>query len=194
MANVNAPSGLKPVRHINGAPYNGAANVYFVPASDSTAIYIGSLVKFAGSADANGVATVTGNVATGNSMVGVMVGAVPVTNASPTYREASVDRYIMVADNPSLIFEVQEDAIGGALAVGDVGNVAEFIGFTGGSTATGLSSMQLDTSTKVASGGAAKDALIFGFVQRADNEVGNANAKVLVRLNNHALVNAFVGA
>jgi hypothetical protein len=44
MANSNAPTGLTPVRYASGAPYNGAANVYFVPASDSTALYIGDPV------------------------------------------------------------------------------------------------------------------------------------------------------
>lgn len=193
MPNANIPTGLKPVRYLSGAPYSGAANTYFVPASDSTAIYRGGLVKLAGSADATGIATVTGNVSTGNPVVGVVVGVVPVTADSTIYRAASTDRYVTVADDPNLVFEIQEDAVGGALAAADVGNVADIIGFTGGSTITGLSSMQVDTSTKTAGGDGTEDVLIIGFVQRPDNEIG-ANAKVLVRLNNHSFVDGNTGA
>ena len=157
MANANAPFGLRPVRYLSGAPYNGAANRYSIPSTDSTAVYIGGMVKPAGSADANGVMTVTGNVSTGNAVIGVVVGVEPVTASSTIYREASVDRYVWVADDPSLVFAVQEDAVGGALAVTAVGNAADGISFTSGSTTTGLSSMQLDTSTATASGDGAPE-------------------------------------
>jgi len=194
MANANAPAGLRPVRYLSGAPYNGAANRYSIPSTDSTAVYIGGMVKPAGSADANGVMTVTGNVSTGNAVIGVVVGVEPVTASSTIYREASVDRYVWVADDPNLVFAVQEDAVGGALAVTAVGNSADGIGFTSGSTTTGLSSLQLDTSTATASGDATEDFLIVGFLQRPNNEVGVANAKVLVRLNNHFFIDGQAGA
>ena len=173
MANANAPFGLRPVRYLSGAPYNGAANRYSIPSTDSTAVYIGGMVKPAGSADANGVMTVTGNVSTGNAVIGVVVGVEPVTASSTIYREASV---------------------GGALAVTAVGNAADGISFTSGSTTTGLSSMQLDTSTATASGDGTEDFLIIGFMQRPNNEVASANAKVLVRLNNHFFIDGQAGA
>mgnify|MGYP006137790821 CR=1 FL=1 len=44
MANVDRPSGLKPVRHKSGAPYNGAANPYFIPSGYATALYVGDPV------------------------------------------------------------------------------------------------------------------------------------------------------
>jgi hypothetical protein len=194
MANTNAASGLRPIRYLSGAPYSGAANKYCIPASDGTAVYIGGLVKPAGSADADGIMTVTGNVSTGNAVVGVVVGFVPETAQSTIYREASTLRYVWVADDPNLIFAAQEDAVGGALAVTAVGNSADLISFTTGSTVTGRSSMQVDTSTATASGDGTEDVLIVGFVQRVDNEVGVANAKVLVRLNNHFYIDGQAGA
>lgn len=193
MPNSNAPAGLRPVKYLSGAPYNGAANRYCIPASDATAAYIGSMVKPAGSADANGVMTVTSNVATGNPVIGVVVGVEPVSGDSTTYRVASTLRYVYVADDPNLVFEVQEDSVGGALAVTAVGNVADATGFTGGSTTTGLSSTLLDSSTATASGDGTEDLLIWGLVQRPDNEIGST-AKWLVRLNNHFLVDGSAGA
>lgn len=193
MANVDAPTGLTPVRYLSGAPYNGAANRYYIPASDGTAAYVGGLVKLAGSADADGVATVTGNVATGDAVVGVVVGVEPVTDESTVYRVASTARYVFVADDPNLVFKVQEDSDGGALAATAVGNTADLTAFTSGSTTYGYSSIEIDSSTATASGDGTEDVFIWGLWQSPDNAIG-ANAKWLVRLNNHAFVDGFAGA
>jgi len=188
MANSNTPFGLRPIRHINGEPYNGSATRYYVPASDSTALYIGDPVIIAGSADADGVATVTKATAAGGAyMLGPVVSVEPITRDSTTYREASTARYVWVADNPDLVFLVQEDGVGGALAVTDVGLNADWIAGSG-STVTGLSGMMLDTSTKATT--ATLQLRIQGFNQSVDNEVGSANAKVLVTINLHSRRNA----
>lgn len=190
MANTDAPQGLLPVRYLSGGMFTGAANTYFVPASDATAIYKGGLVKLAGSADANGIASVTGNVATGDAVVGVVTSVVPVTADSTIYREASTDRYVTVADDPDLMFEVQAD---GSLAATDVGSVADLTGFTGGNTFTGLSSMEIASATATAAGDGTQDVLIVGLAQREDNDIASANANWLVRLNNHAFIDGNTG-
>lgn len=187
MANTNAPSGLRPVRHRNGAPYNGAATRYYVPSSDGTALYLGDPVVLAGSADANGVATVTKATAgSGAYMLGPVVSVEPETRDSLTYRAASTARYVWVADNPDLVFEVQEDGVGGALAATNVAQNADWVDGTG-STTTGLSGVQLDSSTAATTN--TLQLRILGFVQREGNEVGSANAKMLVAINLHSLRN-----
>lgn len=193
MANSDNAKGLRPVRYQGGAAYTGAANRYYVPASDGTAIYLGGLVKPAGSADASGVMSVTGNVSTGNAVLGVVVGVEPVTAESTIYRVASTERYVLVADDPNLVFEIQDDSDGGDLAAANVGNTADLTGFTSGSTASGASSIEIDSSTATASGDGTEDVLILGLVQSGDNEIGT-NAKWLVRLNNHFMVDAQAGA
>jgi len=192
MANADAAFGLRPVRYLSGAPYNGAANKYYVPSTDNTAIYIGGLVKLAGSADADGIATVTGNVSTGNPVVGVVVGVVPTTADSLIYRAASTARYVWVADDPNLVFEVQEDSTGGALAATAVGATCPLAGFTSGSTTTGLSSIELDSSEISETSDTDDDVRIVGLVQSPDNAIGT-NANWLVRLNVHQYVNAAIG-
>lgn len=187
MANTNAPTGFKPVRYKSGAPYNGAANVYYVPSSDSNALYIGDPVIMAGSADANGVPSVT--IATAGSsafVTGTVVGFIPSPTFTTKYKPASTAAYVLVADDPQLLFEVQEDAVGGALAAADVGLNADMVSGSG-STVTGLSGWQLDTSTKATTN--TLQLRIEGFVQRPNNEIG-ANAKVLVRFNMHQGVGA----
>lgn len=192
MPNADAATGLRPVRYLSGAPYNGAANRYFVPASDSTAIYIGGLVRLTGGADADGIPVVTGNVSSGQAVVGVVVGVLPVTADSLIYRAASTARYVMVADDPNLLFEVQEDSDGGALAATATGATATLIGFTAGSTFTGLSTIEIDSSGLSETSDTDDDVRIIQAVQRADNEIGNF-CRWLVRLNVHAYVNAGVG-
>lgn len=193
MANADAATGLRPVAYLSGAPYNGALNKYYVPSTDSTAIYIGGLVKLAGSADADGIPTVTGNVATGDAVVGVVVSVEYAGNDEIVYRPASAARYVLVADDPNLLFEVQEDSVGGALAATAVGNTADLASFTSGKVASGKSLIEIDSSTATASGDGTEDVLIVRLAHRPDNEIG-ANAKWLVRLNNHAYVDGFAGA
>lgn len=192
MANADAATGLAPVRYLSGAVYTGAVNKYHVPASDGTAIYKGGLVKMTGDADADGIPGVTGNVVTGDAVIGVVVNVMPVDRSSTIYREASTERYVFVADDPNLVFEIQEDSEVAAMAAANVGQVADLTGITSGNTFTGLSSMEIDSDTATAAGDGTQDVLIWGLVQRPDNEIGN-QAKWLVRLNNHALVDGNTG-
>ena len=189
MANANTPFGLRPVRHRNGAPYNGAATRYFVPASDSTALYLGDPVQIAGSSDADGIATVTrATAAGGNYVLGAVVGVDPVEGAgaggrdSTTYRVASTARYVWVADDPDIVFEIQEDGVGGALAAANVGQNVDLVSGSG-STITGLSGFQADSSTAATTN--TLQMRILGFAQKIGNEPGNANAKIEVVFNLH---------
>lgn len=193
MANADAAFGLRPVRYLSGAPYNGAANKYYIPSSDTdSAAYIGSLVKLTGGADADGIPTVTANVSSGEAVVGVVVGVVPETADSKIYRANSTERYVMVADDPALLFEVQEDSVGGALSATACGATCMLTGFTSGDTTTGLSAIEIDSSNLSEASDTDDDVRIIQFVQRPDNEIG-INANWLVRLNVHAYVNAGVG-
>lgn len=192
MANSDAPRGLSPVRYISGAVYTGACNRYFIPATDNVAVYVGGLVKAAGSSDASGVPAVTGNVSTGNLVIGVVVAVEPIHRDSTTYREASVARYVYVADDPNLLFEVQDDGAA-ALAATNTQMTADLTGFTSGSTVSGLSSIEISAATATAGGDGTEDVLLLGLAQRQDNAFG-VNAKWLVRLNNHFYIDSVAGA
>lgn len=177
MANSDAASGLSPVAYLNGAPYNGQARRYYVPAAEATALHIGDVVKLAGSADATAKYASVVIAASGDVFVGVIVAVELVTQASTIYREALTERYVMVADDPQLIFEAQ---LTGTIAATDVGSNAE-LSVAAGSDITGLSATEV-TSTFATTAG--HDTQILGIVDRPDNAIGT-NAKVLVRLNKH---------
>jgi len=193
MANTNMPRGLTPVRHRNGAPYNGAFNVYFVPASDGTALYVGDPVKFVTDAsDAGGIQTVTAASA-GNVLLGAVVGLVTagdipvaVTRDTLMYRAASTAAYVLVADNPDLLFEIQEDGVGGVMTVGAVGRNADIVSGSG-NTVTGRSGWQLDSSTL---GTGTAQCRIVAPVQRPDNDPTADYAKWLVFILEHAFLTA----
>ena len=45
MANTSQINGFKPVKHLNGSPYNGQANLYEVPSTEAVPVFVGDLVK-----------------------------------------------------------------------------------------------------------------------------------------------------
>ena len=186
MANTSRINGFRPVKHLNGSPYNGQFRIYTLLAADGTATFVGDLVKLSGTADATGAYPSIAQAAAGNAVIGAVVGFVvdPTNLNTPQYRLASTLRYAMVADSPDLIFECQSDNGGAALAITDVGRAAD-ISVGAGSTTTGQSGMVLDSST-AATNTATFPLKILGFSQRADNEIGN-DAKALVMINAHQL-------
>lgn len=179
MANVNVAFGLKPVRMADSSAYAGTVDMFYVPASDGTALYIGDPVLIAGSADAAGVASVARAAAAG-AITGVVVGFADSASMELGYRAASTAAYVLVAHGQDTLFEIQEDAVGGAIAAADIGLNADII-VAAGSAYTKRSGVMLDTSTKATT--ATLPLKIVGLAQRPDNEM-SANAKVLVRLNN----------
>lgn len=183
MANSNAPTGLTPRRYRNGSPWMGAIRTYYVPATDATAIYIGDPVIIAGGADTAGVPTATlATAGATNRITGVCVGIRPGGNRTlipPRYRAASVAEYILVADDPALLFEGQEDSVGGALTAASTDLNIDLVSGAG-SAFTGQSGWQLDSST--AAVGATLQMRLVELQRRADNEFG-ANAKWLVAIN-----------
>lgn len=191
MANADRAIGLKPVRHITGAPYNGAARIFSTASGDSTAIYIGDPVKLSGtSSTVDGVVyTDVDQAATGDVIVGVVVGVLPVTADSLIYRAASTTRRVLVACDPDLEYEIQEVSGGTALTAAAIGLNADFV-VGSGSTITGMSGVELDNSTEATTN--TLDLQIIGLVARADNEAGE-HAKWLVRINRHQFANQIAG-
>jgi hypothetical protein len=199
MANTSRINGFRPVKHVTGAPYNGQANIYQIPASDAANTFIGDPVILEGNASVGGVATVKRAVA-GGPVLGVVVGLInpkldPVTGSmtagaialdTPQYRAASTAQYVLVADAPDLIYEV-EGTTGGSTytyLLADVGLNADGYYGGAGSTTSGVSAASLDLATKATT--ATLQFKILGTAQRVDNESisGTSTAvKYLVKIN-----------
>ncbi len=205
MANIDAAFGLRPVRHRNGAPYNGAVNPYYVPSGYGTALFIGDPVVKTGSANDASVTVPGGGhfpvgtaptinkatVGDGNAITGVIVGFAANPDALGTkHLPASTGGIAYVCDDPDVVFEIQAD---GSLDEDDVGLNAVLIYTNAGSAYTGMSGAELDTGTTTAPAADASYQLtIQRFVNREDVETG-ANAKVEVKINNHTEAAAALG-
>lgn len=189
MANTDWVHGLRLVGKLGG----GVPSVrrYWADSADSTAMFIGDLVKISGTSDATGQYASVAQCAAGDAAVGVLVGvdqvdgvAIGSTNLNRRHRPASTAMFVMVCDDPLAIYEIQEDSDGGALAATDIGLNADVIVAAGNAT-TGNSGMELDTSTKNTT--ATLVLRILGLVPSPDNAIG-ANSKVLVKINNHQML------
>lgn len=199
MASVSRINGFRPVKSITGAPYNGQSNLYFVPASDSTVIMVGDAVKLSGDARAaTGAPTVTRVSAATDIPVGIVVGIaftgvgdaanIPPVNDlnTPMYRRASTDRYLLVADDPNLIYEVQYagTSVAAATITANVMQNGQFT-LTAGNTASGSSGMQLDSAGLATT--ATLPLKIVGFPNRPDNIPGDQFFSYYVKLNSASL-------
>jgi hypothetical protein len=133
MANTNTPFGLKPVKHLDGSSWNGAANLYYIPSTDTAAYYIGDTVRSVADGNVlNGASAVTlygtRNAASTSGAArgvvvgigtavatpqGLQVGAFDPDNLAITYIPAtkSKDYYVWVVDSPDVIFEAQSDTV-----------------------------------------------------------------------------------
>lgn len=143
MSNRNAPFGLSPVRHLSGAPWNGQVNMYYIPAADTLAYYVGDVVKATGAGDVNTglpgaiLFGTRGSTSTSGLTRGVIVGiaaaagtagkTVPL-GADPTNLEAmfipatkTKDYYIYVCDDPTVVYEAQTNTIAAAAFNGNTG-------------------------------------------------------------------------
>lgn len=186
MPNANAPLGLIPRRYRNGAPFVGPARRYFVNAGDATALFIGDPVVLSGTGDARGTPGCTRATAATGPITGVVVGianepSLPASNQMMElgYRPASTAGYVLVVDDPNVLYEIQEDSVGGALAATSIGLNAALIAGAG-TPATRQSGFMLDSSTAAVT--ATLPLRIIGLEQREDNEIGQY-AKWLVALN-----------
>lgn len=199
MANVNAAFGLKPI-NLNGTTWSGQGKLVRIPVGQG-AIFIGDPLIPLGTTDAFGVpdfgiATAGATNRIAGSFLGVTNGpsgsGVTLLQSSPLYHVASVVGYGFVCDDPDVAFTMQEDSVGGAIAITTGGYAnGNLIAGAGGSTVTGLSSWMLDSST-VATGNATFQVKVLGLTRGPDNAIGNY-AKWNIALNLSALAQNTAG-
>ena len=198
MANTSRINGFKPVKHLNGSPYNGQANLYEVPAGEAVPVFIGDFVKLSDSAATSlypaveAVVGASAQIAAG-PILGAVVGIVNVKTDptsgilstgsisldTPVYRPASTKQFVLVADNTDLVFEAEADASVAAASIGL--NVGVGASAHTNPLLTGASPMYV-YSTTAPDTTSTRPLQIVGLVNRPDNEVG-AYSKVLVRIN-----------
>ena len=182
MANLDAPQGFTPVRHIAGGVIR--TNAYEIANGSGTSIFTGDAVQLL----TNGTITLMAN---NTKPIGVFAGCeytdqatgdvkfLKVWTASTTVAtNSAVKAYVY--DDPDITFSIQTDGTFANAQVGLNSNVT----LTAGNTAFGYSKQEL-TSTTVAVT-ATLPIRILRLIDEPSNAVG-ANAKVEVYINNHQL-------
>ena len=189
MPNFNTPVGLVPVEYLSAANWSGKVRRYHIPAADSNTYAIGDPVTLNGTADARGVAGVV-RATPGAGMIGPVVGmggtayggsSVDPTNLNTTVIPATKlrDYYVLIADDPNTIFEVQEIGTGTALAAADVSLNCNLVFAANSGFVSGVVLANASKATT-----ATLDVKLLGLRQITGNEFGFFS-KWSVLINNH---------
>lgn len=187
MANTNAPSGFKPIKHLTGGAIR--LSEYSIASGYGTAIYSGDRVEMTGTGT-NVAKSAAGNTDDIGTFAGVMyvdsVGNQVFSKHWPASTTAT-DIRALVYDDPNIVFEVQCDT----LAEADVGQLVDLNVGTGSAT-TGLSGAYADVGAGTATTG--KTFKILRLVPRANNAYGAyAKAEVIAVEHAHSGVVSGVG-
>jgi hypothetical protein len=182
MANVDKAFGLRPIGNLSAT---GAQKQYAYEIADEQAgaifqgdlvtVFDGYLVKFA--------------PASHTAAVGVFNGCnyIDPTTGKPTWKNyypgsvniTSGKIMAEVLDDPNQLFIIQADE---DIVQADIGKNADVVG-TGGSTVTGVSTMELDSSTIANT--AALNLKIVGVYDTPGNALGENFTVVVVKINEH---------
>jgi hypothetical protein len=188
MANIDKAFGLRAIGNLSAT---GAQKQYGYEIADSQAgtIFQGDLVALSGGFITRFLP------ASHTAAVGVFNGCnyIDPTTGKPTFKNyypgsvnITAGKIIAdVIDDPNQLFLVQCDE---GFVAADVGKNADVVG-TGGSTTSGISTMELDSSTLANS--AALNLKVVGLYNDVNNEFGT-NAVVVVKINEHVYGSAGV--
>jgi hypothetical protein len=184
MANQDAAFGFKPTRHLTGGQIR--TEEYAIAANHGTSIFNGQVVE---AVAAGGIE----QAAAGDTQqLGVFGGCffTDPSTSKPTFKAfypASTNASDIVATvfaDPFIVFEVQHDSDGGTAGTSAMNNSAfDFVG-TSGSTLSGQSTSELDTSSSGTSGGF-KQIGISKDPENSDEASANANAYVVFNTGEH---------
>lgn len=191
MANANAPFGLRPISQ-NGTTWSGQGQLVAFPASQATNIFIGDPLVALGGTDSFGTPLVgLATAGAANPILGTMLGisngpqgsGYTVTRDLPIYRQASILNYGLIINDPDQYYVVQEDSVGGAIAAAVAGYANANLVAGAGSTITGYSGWQMQSSSVAAAGNPTYQLKIMGLLRGPDNAIGQY-ADWVVTLNN----------
>ena len=179
MANLDAPSGARPFRHLSGGMIR--ASEYKIASGTSSNIFTGDFVKL--------LATGYIDVASaGNRILGVFAGVkYTASDGEVVYKKyfptgtttlASADVTAYVYDDPNITYRIQS---AGSADFTDIGNLADHVAGSG-STTTGQSGHEVSGTTGTGTAGLR----ILRLIDDPDNSAGT-NGELEVAIYEHEL-------
>lgn len=201
MPNSIGPRGFVPSRYMDGSAWNGGCNMYVVLSTEGNQINIGDTVKSAANGDANGIPAMTKITNGTDTARGVVIGCLAANPNDPSLVGTMLDLtiqnipatktknyYILVADDPNLLFELQDDGLAALTATSCNKNASYTVA---NPTAPQQNSASVLSTASVATT-STLPLKIVGLAQKPDNAFG-INAKWLVRFNTHELIGNTAG-
>ena len=190
MANIDAPFGLRPIAKQGSAPGGTIGTTKYKISSGASALFTGDPVKLKadGSIEVKGGAgAITGAIS------GVFMGCfyTDPTTGKPTFRNnypdglAATDAIAFISDDPDQLYIAQQDSVGSNIVAADLNTNANMV-MAAGSTTTGMSKAEIDSST-AATGNATFMLKIMDFYDTPSNDASAANSVLVVKINNHEL-------
>lgn len=166
VTNQNKPTGLTPVKYLNGADWDGRGNIYFINNADTNLYAVGDLVSpVAGLDQWSGLPTVKLTVSGTDTIVaGVVIGIGASPSTTSSYRGGPYidptnlnvvqapaiktrNYFALVADDPQIVYEIQETGAGAtpatALNFTNATKNARFV-YSAPAAGTAFSGTQLD--------------------------------------------------
>jgi len=192
MANVDRPRGFAPIGTISGAPWQASQKLFYLDGSANTiAISVGDLVVMTaggylnclaagnGAADLVGVVTAVSTTSAGFSTTTGTFGGHSLSATEPTLTgsgkntvAASTAGYVYVCTAPDAILVGQEDGVTTPLTLAGIGGAVDIIN-AGSNSTTGLSTMEIDSTTV---GTQAGDPLkLYGLANTPGNELASVD-------------------
>ena len=183
MANKDAPFGFRPAKMLGGAPFNNGQTSYGIASGYNTNIFTGDAVEL------HTDGTITVGAAGATNLIGVFNGCFYTdSTGKPTYSKywpadtVASDAVAFVIDDPNVVFEAQEDSTNmGASWPANRGSNADLVSTHAGSTKTGRSGMELDSSSITAA--TAQFRIVDVVSDEYNSETSSANGNYLVRIN-----------
>ena len=211
MANVNAPFGAAVYKGGGSYTSNQRANMYSISTASTDAFYMGDEVKAGASGDVNGVPNVVKITNGTDTIRGFIVGIIPAgtfpnpqmfpgassalsleTNYVPSTK--AVPYYVLVEDDPTTIFVMQDDGLTTSKTVAASCNLNFSITVTAGSTTNSSSGSVILSSSFATTSTLSMKAM--GLAQGPWDGVPNvfgSYAKWLCKINQSELTGNFQG-
>jgi len=184
MANATGAFGLRPARKVAGSS-SWAVEKMYVSANYATALFVGDPVLYSTQLDEKDPTghhrAVQASAGTSDTIIlGAIVGIEPIqTDLNKTYLPASTGGYVYVMTDRDAIYEIRGDG-GGTPTKVYVGQNAIMVATSAGSTTTGLSGFEMETTTPATA--KSYPLHIVGVKDVEDNTLAD-DAIYLVRLN-----------
>ena len=197
MANLNAPFGFSAYIYGTSGVNNQQQRVYYIPSTDTSAYYIGDVVKTIAGSDANGTPAIA-KCASGNTPRGTVTGVLLANPNNPSIQGTNIDLtitsvpasktqdyYVLVNDDPDQAYLIQGDST--TFATTDLNKNASYT-VAAPSTGAQLSATVL-TGTTTSSTAVLK---IVGIEPIPGNNLG-AYVRFMVLFNNHEMLRPSAG-